>query len=100
MRLDGKKNFRIVLEMEAAHASIDELMSELERALNSFLVEKNPEFDWSNWFSIIQKLRSDLFESLSSCEGKFDNDVNSVGLMAKRNSIYESLRQIQSLVDR
>lgn len=85
--------------MEEAHATICELLAELDRAVHTFLTEKRSEFDWRKWNGSVIKLKEHLESVLISSKGRFDADITSVGRMAKQKAIMDSLHQIEQTLD-
>lgn len=85
--------------MDATHTIIQNLLKEMETSLQQSLSSATVVADWSIWDENVRSLQSNLSSQLERCRGRFSGDLESVGAMASREDVIDSLHQLEHTID-
>ena len=85
--------------MDVTHTIIQNLLAEMENSLRQSVTGPSVGADWATWERNVSKLQSNLAIQLERCRGKFSGDLESVGAMASRSHIVDSLHQLEKAID-
>lgn len=85
--------------MDVTHTIIQNLLVEMENSLRQSVSGPSVVSDWDTWERNVRNLQSNLSLQLERCRGKFSGDLESVGAMASRSHIVDSLHQLEKAID-
>jgi hypothetical protein len=80
--------------METTQSLVDELLTEMDGCVVEIISSRRTDYDWSLWVDKVAALRRHVLSQLERCKGKFDGDLETVGMMTEQKRILESLEYL------
>jgi hypothetical protein len=81
--------------MDEVHHTVKSLLEQMRFAIGFMIESRNAHFDWSKWSELVNRLSAQLSQLLGRSKGKFDSEVQTVGMMADERALNASLRQME-----
>ena len=85
--------------METTQILVNELLTEMDRSVVEIISNRRTDFDWSLWIDKVAALRKHVLSQLGQCKGKFDGDLETVGMMTDQKRILESLEYLANRIE-